>query len=111
MENTIGARGFRSIGIPIAKRIEARTADMFSTYILQSEIDGSYYIGSTENIESRIIRHNKGYSGYTKTKRPWVLVYNEEYKTLSEAKAREYYLKSLKSRVSIQKLINNGPVV
>lgn len=111
MENTIGARGFRSIGIPIVERIGARTADMFSIYILRSEIDKSYYIGSTKNIESRIIRHNKGYSRYTKTKRPWILVYNEEYKTLSEAKAKEYYLKSLKSKVSIEKLINNGPVV
>ena len=84
---------------------------MFFAYILKSEKDDSYYIGSTENIEKRIEKHNKGYSLYTKSKRPWKLVYKEEYKTLSEAKKREYYLKSMKSRIVIQKLINNGAIV
>lgn len=84
---------------------------MFYTYILQSETDNSFYIGSTKDLDSRIIRHNKGYSRYTKAKRPWRLVYNEKYKTLSEAKKREYYLKSLKSRIVIEKLIKNGPIV
>lgn len=84
---------------------------MFVAYILKSEKDGSYYIGSTENIESRIIKHNNGYSKYTKAKRPWKLVYNEKYTTLSEARKREYYLKSLKSKIAIEKLIINGPIV
>ncbi len=84
---------------------------MFVTYILQSEKDGSYYIGSTSNIEKRLIKHNKGGSKYTKIKIPWVVVYKEMYNTLSEAKKREYYLKSLKSKVAIEKLINKGPIV
>ncbi len=39
---------------------------MYFTYILQSEKDGRYYIGSTNNLENRLKRHNKGYSRYTK---------------------------------------------
>ena len=74
-------------------------------YILQSKKDGKFYIGSTSNINRRIIAHNKGYSKYTKNKGPLERVYKEEYNTLSEAKEREYYLKSLKSKVAIQKLI------
>jgi len=105
MENTIGASGLRFIGIPIVERIGARTSDMFATYILQSVKDNSYYIGSTENLVARIIKHNKGYSRYAKTKIPWKLVYKEEYNTLSEARKREYYLKSLKSKIAIEKLI------
>ena len=83
---------------------------MFVTYILESEKDGKYYIGSTGNINERIIRHNKGYSRYTKGKGPFKLIYEERYGTLSEAKKREYYLKSLKSRTAIEKLINGSVV-
>lgn len=78
---------------------------MYFAYILQSDKDGSFYIGSTDNIEKRIIKHNKGYSKYTKSKRPWRMVYREEFKTLSKARKRESYLKSLKSKIAIEKLI------
>ena len=85
---------------------------MFSAYVLQSQNNGSYYIGSTGNIEERIKKHNNGQSRYTKSKIPWKIVYMEEYKTRSEAKKREYYLKSLKSKIAIEKLIKNiGPIV
>lgn len=84
---------------------------MCYTYILKSIKDASYYIGSTTDLVKRIDRHNKGYSRYTKSKRPWKLVYKERYNSLSEAKTREYYLKSLKSKIAIVKLIKNGPIV
>ncbi|MCL5969958.1 MAG: GIY-YIG nuclease family protein [Patescibacteria group bacterium] len=84
---------------------------MYYIYILQSQKDNSYYIGSTTNIDNRIEKHNKGYSRYTKNKGPFNLVYKEGYNTLSEARKREYYLKSLKSRKAIEKLINHGPIV
>ena len=80
-------------------------------YILQSQKDNSYYIGSTDDVVKRIEKHNKGYSRYTKSKRPWKLMYKEEYPTRSLAKRKEYYLKSLKSKVAIEKLITNGPIV
>ena len=74
-------------------------------YILQSEKDKSYYVGSTDNLEKRVEKHNKGYSRYTKPKRPWRLAYKEEFQTLSEARKREYYLKNLKSKIALEKLI------
>lgn len=84
---------------------------MFTAYILKSEKDDKYYIGSTENINERIIKHNKGQSKYTKGRGPFKLIYQEEYETLSDAKKREYYLKSLKSRIAIEKLIKNAAFV
>lgn len=84
---------------------------MFTTYILKSESSGKYYIGSTNNIERRLIQHNNGHSRYTKTRGPFVIVYKEDFQTGSEAKKREYYLKSLKSRKAIEKLIKQGPIV
>lgn len=84
---------------------------MYFTYILKSEKDGKYYIGSANNINKRLIDHNKGYSRYTKGRGPFRLVYKEDYKTLSEAKKREYYLKSLKSKIAIEKLIKQAAFV
>lgn len=78
---------------------------MYFLYILKSSTNGKYYIGSTNNIERRVMEHNNGWSRYTKNKGPFELVYKEEYNSNSEAKKREYYLKLLKSRKAIEKLI------
>ena len=83
---------------------------MFTTYILRSLKNRKYYIGSTDDITRRLSEHNNGRSKYTKNRGPFELVYKEEYNTNTEAKSREYYLKSLKSRKAIEKLIN-GPIV
>ena len=83
---------------------------MFITYVLQSESSGQYYIGSTDDLDKRLIKHNKGYSKFTKNKGPFKVAYKEEFKSRSEAKKREYYLKSLKSRVAIEKLIQAAVV-
>lgn len=84
---------------------------MYFIYILKSEKDGRYYIGITKNLGNRIKQHNGGFSGYTSGRGPFKLVYKEAYNTLSEAKRREYYLKSLKSRIAIGKLIKKGAIV
>ena len=84
---------------------------MFTTYILRGKSDGKHYIGSTSDISRLIIEHNKGCSKYTKNRGPFELIYKEEYETLSEAKKREYHLKSLKSRVAIENLIKQAAIV
>ncbi len=84
---------------------------MYTAYILQSSKDGKYYIGSTDNIEERLIKHNKGYSRYTKGKGPFNLAYREDFLTRSEAKKGEYHLKSLKSRIAIENLIKHAAIV
>jgi len=45
----------------------------FTVYILQSDIDGSFYIGQTENLLARLEAHNLGRNISTKNKRPWKL--------------------------------------
>jgi len=78
---------------------------MFYTYILQSEKSGRYYIGHAEDIHKRLERHNTGKVTAKKNKGPWVLKYYEEYETKALANSRELYIKSMKSRVFIEKLI------
>ncbi|OGG11664.1 hypothetical protein A2Z00_00005 [Candidatus Gottesmanbacteria bacterium RBG_13_45_10] len=84
---------------------------MPSTYILRSKKDGRYYIGSTDNLKNRLLQHNNGQSRYTKGRGPFIIVYREDYQTRSEAKKREYYLKSLKSRTAIEKIVKSAAFV
>jgi putative endonuclease len=77
-------------------------------YILQSELDGSYYVGSTKDLDERLHRHNRGRSQYTKAKRPWKLVYYEEFPDKSSALKRECQIKRRKDRVFIESLVRTS---
>ena len=74
------------------------TPSMFYVYILCSERTGRYYIGSTNDVQSRVDQHNAGASKSTKSYRPWRLVHQEEYDSLPEARKRESLIKSWKNR-------------
>jgi len=78
-------------------------------YIIQSEIDDSFYIGTTQNLDDRILRHNQGRSRYTKTKRPWKIVYYEEHPNRSSAMKKEYALKRRKSKEYLEFLTEYFP--
>ena len=80
---------------------------MYYTYIIQSEKNGRFYIGSCRDIDIRIGRHNAGATPSTKPSRPWKLVYSESYPTNSDALKREREIKAKKSRKYIQQLIDN----
>ena len=80
---------------------------MYSVYILQSETNGSYYVGQTADVEGRLKRHNAGTERSTRGKGPWKLVYVEQYATRGEAMAREAEIKARKKRTYIEKLIVN----
>jgi len=77
---------------------------MYYVYILKSLQDGSLYKGQTEDLDQRIRQHNLGKSAYTSRKRPWELVYIEEYALREEAIIRERYLKSAAGRRFIKSL-------
>ncbi|OGO53102.1 MAG: hypothetical protein A2148_05370 [Chloroflexi bacterium RBG_16_68_14] len=74
-------------------------------YILESVSAGRYYIGCTNDLERRLREHNNGKSTSTKALRPWRLAYSQYFETLTEARQREQYLKTQKSRVLLTKLI------
>jgi len=81
---------------------------MFYTYILQSQKSGRYYVGHTENIPKRLLRHNNGQVLATRNKGPWALVYFENFNSRIEANQRELEIKSMKSKIYIEKLIDDG---
>jgi len=58
-------------------------------YILECA-DGSYYIGSTNNLERRLLEHQEGRAArYTTRRLPVKLVFSEEYNHVAEAFERE----------------------
>jgi putative endonuclease len=58
-------------------------------YILECA-DGSYYVGSANDLERRIWEHNEGIGAkYTARRRPVKLVYAAEFASLAEAYERE----------------------
>ncbi|PVW13299.1 excinuclease ABC subunit C [Marixanthomonas spongiae] len=65
-----------------------------------------YYIGSTSDIGKRLKKHLQNHKGYTARAKDWKLVYHEVFSTKAGAYARERKIKSWKSRVMIEKLIN-----
>jgi putative endonuclease len=80
----------------------------YFVYILESLKDGRYSVGSTNNLEDRLKRHNEGRVNYTKTSRPWELVYSEEHPDRSSAVKRENEIKGHKRRTFIEALIKKS---
>ncbi len=78
------------------------------TYILYSKKIDRYYVGSTDDIKWRLERHNMGWGKYSKRGIPWERVYYESFSSKSLAMKREKEIKSKKSRIYIENLINTG---
>lgn len=58
--------------------------------------DGSYYLGSTNDVQKRFIKHLSGKgANYTRSHKPVKVVYIEELSDKSSALKREYVLKQL----------------
>ena len=78
---------------------------MTAIYILQSESSGRFYIGCAEDPSARLREHQRGQTISTRGLGPWILVYQEQFETLLEARSRERQLQSWKSHRSIRELI------
>lgn len=58
--------------------------------------DGSYYLGSTDDVQKRFAKHQLGNgASYTRSHKPVKVVYVEELVDKSAALKREYVLKQL----------------
>ena len=79
----------------------------YYVYVLRCA-DDSLYVGSTNDLENRLHKHNYLKSGahYTKIRRPVVLVWSKKCRTYALARKKEGELKTL-SREEKLFLINN----
>ena len=82
-----------------------REYDMYTLYIIYSKIIDQYYSGQTNDLNDRLRRHNEGRSLATKRGVPWELKKAVDFETRSEAMNAENWLKRMKSRKVIEKVI------
>jgi len=66
---------------------------MYYVYILQSEKDDSFHTGFTEDLKSRLERHNSKTVKYSSTKAPFELIWYCAFRDKSKALSFEKYLK------------------
>jgi len=68
---------------------------MYFVYVLYSESGSRHYIGQTNDISTRLHRHNSGYEKSTSPYVPWKLLCKIEKQSRSEAMILERKLKNL----------------
>ncbi|MFA5359830.1 MAG: GIY-YIG nuclease family protein [Patescibacteria group bacterium] len=78
----------------------------YFTYILKSQKNKDIYIGSCENVSTRLIRHNSRKVKSTKGYVPWDLLEYREFNTRSEAVKYERFLKTHQQKDIIKKKYN-----
>jgi len=75
---------------------------MYYIYVLKSEKDGNLYVGCTEDISKRLEYHNNGKVLSTKSRRPFSLVFKEEYRDKYQAFNTERYYKTAKGKKELK---------
>ena len=81
--------------------------ETYYVYVISSELVRKFYIGMSVDPEARLMQHNAGQSKFTKSFRPWTLIYSEFAGDREKARKLEKYYKSGagRSRLKEMKLI------
>ncbi len=102
--NSDETEGFGCFGIrsPFTAQTRIRKGDLpffmsFFVYILYSERLDRYYTGQTNDLVSRLKRHNHGSEQYTAKGIPWRIVYFQKSETRANAMKLERKIKNFKS--------------
>ena len=82
---------------------------MFYVYVLRSAKTGRRYVGSCEDLDDRLRRHNAGESNATKHGVPWRLLHTKSFAMRSEAAIKERYYKTGHSRDELDRLVPGSP--
>ena len=80
-----------------------------TVYILKSETTQRFYVGASEDAAFRLLQHNEvlpNPSRWTRGRGPWRLVFSCEFDSKTEALQAERFIKRMKSRSFVEKLIS-----
>jgi putative endonuclease len=77
----------------------------YYVYVLYSEKFDKIYVGMTSDLEKRVFAHNNLPKGWTKSFRPWKLIFSETFAEKAEALKREKALKTHQGRAFIREHI------
>ena len=79
----------------------------YFVYILKSLKDGKYYIGSTADVAARLNFHNAGWQRSTKSRIPFILIYQEALRDKAAALKREKQIKNYKGGEAFKRLLRD----
>ena len=79
----------------------------YFVYVLRNR-DGRLYIGFTTDLDTRVRQHQAGDGGWTHTRGPWELVYQEVFHDRAEAMKRERSLKRGRANASLRERFADG---
>ena len=77
---------------------------MFQVYVLRSTKTGRRYVGSCQDFEERLRRHNNGESKATKHGVSWTVLHVEKCETRAAAMKKESYYKTGRGRQELNQL-------
>jgi len=77
-------------------------------YVLLSQKDGKFYIGSTNDLKRRIAEHRQGKNISTSKRLPLKLIFYEAYPTKSDAERRESYFKTAKGKTTLKQMLRDS---
>jgi len=80
---------------------------MYFVYVLKSRKDSLLYVGFTDNVEARFLRHQAGEVPATKFRRPLELIFFEAYTMRSDALRRERYFKTAKGKTALKLMLKD----
>ena len=89
---------------PATGEANGRTVMQY-VYVLKSEKDQKLYVGCTQDIGERLKEHNAGRVRSTKGRKPFQLLYTEEYPDKYEAFRQERFYKTPTGKSELRKKI------
>ena len=67
---------------------------MHITYILHSDSINKFYTGSTSgSVDDRLAKHNFKHKGFTSLASDWIVVFSQQFSTITEARQFENKIK------------------
>ncbi len=89
-------------------QIEYNFPMFWYVYVLLSNKDNNFYIGSTTDLERRIKEHQQGKNVSTSKRLPLALIYFEGHRSKDDALRREKYFKTTKGRVTLKQVLQHS---
>ena len=82
-------------------------------YVLFSKSKSKYYVGETHNINERLLGHNYHTytNSFTKIANDWEMILTFECLNKTDALYLERFIKRMKSKVFIEKIIQNPEIL